>query len=59
MSEVVAKQSGDVQSSKDYKNPAVGWMMGFLFVVSFLGLFSVLPLRKVYVSPTYTELKFI
>ena len=47
MSEVVAKESEDVQSSQDYKNPAIGWMIGFLFVVSFLGLFSVLPLRKV------------
>ncbi|RVW85533.1 putative metal-nicotianamine transporter YSL7 [Vitis vinifera] len=46
MSEVVAKESEDVQSSQDYKNPAIGWMIGFLFVVSFLGLFSVLPLRK-------------
>ncbi|CBI35270.3 unnamed protein product, partial [Vitis vinifera] len=47
MSEVVAKESEDVQSSQDYKNPAIGWMIGFLFVVSFLGLFSVLPLRKI------------
>ncbi|RVW14313.1 putative metal-nicotianamine transporter YSL7 [Vitis vinifera] len=47
MSEVVAKESEDVQSSQDFKNPAIGWMIGFLFVVSFLGLFSVLPLRKV------------
>ncbi|XP_034673705.1 probable metal-nicotianamine transporter YSL7 [Vitis riparia] len=47
MSEVVAKESEDVQSSQDYKNPAIGWMIGFLFVVSFLGLFSILPLRKI------------
>lgn len=33
--------------AEDVKNPGLGWMIGFLFVVSFLGLFSLLPLRKV------------
>ncbi|XP_076923719.1 putative metal-nicotianamine transporter YSL6 [Bidens hawaiensis] len=33
--------------AEDVKNPGLSWMIGFLFVVSFLGLFSVLPLRKV------------
>ncbi|KAI7741822.1 hypothetical protein M8C21_003255 [Ambrosia artemisiifolia] len=33
--------------AEDVKNPGLSWMTGFLFVVSFLGLFSVLPLRKV------------
>ncbi|CAI9773861.1 unnamed protein product [Fraxinus pennsylvanica] len=46
MSERVAKQSGEAKYGLDYKNPAIGWMISFLFVVSFLGLFSVLPLRK-------------
>ncbi|CAI9773858.1 unnamed protein product [Fraxinus pennsylvanica] len=46
MSERVAKQSGESKYGLDYKNPAIGWMISFLFVVSFLGLFSVLPLRK-------------
>lgn len=32
---------------EDIKNPSLGWMIGFLFVVSFLGLFSLVPLRKV------------
>lgn len=32
----------------DIKNPGLWWMMGFLFVVSFLGLFSLVPLRKVH-----------
>ncbi|KAF6161530.1 hypothetical protein GIB67_009409 [Kingdonia uniflora] len=32
---------------EDVKNPSLGWMMGFMFVVSFLGLFSLVPLRKV------------
>ncbi|KAI3417943.1 uncharacterized protein J3R85_014077 [Psidium guajava] len=33
----------------DVINPGLGWMIGFLFVVSFLGLFSLVPLRKVMV----------
>lgn len=47
MSEAVAKQSEKTGVNRGYKNPEVGWMIGFLFVVSFLGLFSVVPLRKV------------
>ncbi|XP_022718475.1 probable metal-nicotianamine transporter YSL5 [Durio zibethinus] len=46
MSERIAKQSGD---SGGFKNPSLGWIIGFLFVVSFLGLFSVVPLRKIMV----------
>uniref|UniRef100_A0A2N9IEL6 Metal-nicotianamine transporter YSL6 n=1 Tax=Fagus sylvatica TaxID=28930 RepID=A0A2N9IEL6_FAGSY len=34
---------------EDVKKPGLGWMIGFLFVVSFLGLFSLVPLRKVMV----------
>ena len=45
MSEQIAKQSPD---TSDFKNPSLGWIIGFLFVVSFLGLFSVVPLRKVH-----------
>lgn len=33
--------------AEDVKNPSLGWMIGFMFVVSFLGLFSLIPLRKV------------
>lgn len=32
---------------EDVKSPGLWWMMGFLFIVSFLGLFSLVPLRKV------------
>ncbi|KAG8658529.1 probable metal-nicotianamine transporter YSL6 [Manihot esculenta] len=32
---------------EDVKNPGLGWMIGFLFVVSFLGIFSLVALRKV------------
>ncbi|XP_074294344.1 putative metal-nicotianamine transporter YSL6 [Silene latifolia] len=35
--------------AEDVKNPGLWWMMGFLFLVSFLGLFSLVPLRKVMV----------
>ncbi|KAE8021304.1 hypothetical protein FH972_007208 [Carpinus fangiana] len=35
--------------AEDVKNPGLVWMIGFLFVVSFLGLFSLVPLRKVMV----------
>ncbi|KAF5445273.1 hypothetical protein F2P56_034338 [Juglans regia] len=44
MSERISKQSSDTH---DFKNPSLGWIIGFLFVVSFLGLFSVVPLRRI------------
>lgn len=47
MSEIVAKQSTEANNTQNIKNPTLGWMIGFLFVVSFLGLFSVVPLRKI------------
>ncbi|XP_010528609.1 PREDICTED: probable metal-nicotianamine transporter YSL7 [Tarenaya hassleriana] len=47
MSDIVAKQSAEANSVMNIKNPQLGWMIGFLFVVSFLGLFSVVPLRKI------------
>jgi len=46
MSEKVAKQ-GEKAFIMDVKNPHLAWLIGFLFVVSFPGLFSVVPLRKV------------
>ncbi|XP_047334050.1 probable metal-nicotianamine transporter YSL7 [Impatiens glandulifera] len=47
MSETIAKQATEANDPSNIKNPALGWMIGFLFIVSFLGLFSVLPLRKI------------
>lgn len=47
MSETIAKQSTEAADAVNIKNPRLGWMIGFLFVVSFLGLFSVVPLRKI------------
>ncbi|CAN1838931.1 Probable metal-nicotianamine transporter YSL6, partial [Linum perenne] len=35
--------------AEDVITPGLGWMMGFMFIVSFLGLFSLVPLRKVMV----------
>nr|GLL41070.1 probable metal-nicotianamine transporter YSL7 [Ipomoea trifida] len=49
MSESVAKQSSEALDAQNIKNPHLGWMIGFLFIVSFLGLFSVVPLRKIMV----------
>ncbi|KAI8569886.1 hypothetical protein RHMOL_Rhmol02G0312200 [Rhododendron molle] len=34
-------------SVESYKEPAMGWMVGFLFVVCFVGLFVLIPLRKI------------
>ncbi|XP_065850884.1 probable metal-nicotianamine transporter YSL7 [Euphorbia lathyris] len=47
MSEIIAKQSTEAHGAQNIKNPSLSWMIGFLFVVSFLGLFSVVPLRKI------------
>ncbi|KAL9381568.1 hypothetical protein Peur_027225 [Populus x canadensis] len=46
MSETVAKQL--TEDSDAFKNPSLSWMLGFLFVFSFLGLFSAVPLRKAF-----------
>ncbi|KAD4586454.1 hypothetical protein E3N88_24055 [Mikania micrantha] len=47
MSERIAKQSTEANSAQNIKNPSIGWMIAFLFIVSFLGLLSVVPLRKI------------
>lgn len=36
-------------SASAVKEPALGWMTGFLFLVCFVGLFVLIPLRKVIV----------
>ncbi|KAJ4830473.1 putative metal-nicotianamine transporter ysl6 [Turnera subulata] len=33
--------------AEDIKNPGLGWMIGFMFLVSFPGIFSLTPLRKI------------
>ncbi|XP_043695228.1 probable metal-nicotianamine transporter YSL7 isoform X2 [Telopea speciosissima] len=47
MSSVVANQETNFTDALNVKNPQPAWMIGFLFVVSFIGLFSVVPLRKI------------
>ncbi|XP_057492576.1 probable metal-nicotianamine transporter YSL7 [Actinidia eriantha] len=47
MTDIIANQSTEANTAQNIKNPTLGWMIGFLFVVSFLGLFSVVPLRKI------------
>ncbi|XP_072962835.1 probable metal-nicotianamine transporter YSL12 [Typha angustifolia] len=47
MSETIAKQASEANDPQNIKNPKLGWMIGFLFTVSFLGLFAVVPLRKI------------
>ncbi|THU56687.1 hypothetical protein C4D60_Mb11t19840 [Musa balbisiana] len=47
MSSMIANQATKLNDSQNIKDPNLGWMIGFLFVVSFLGLFSLVPLRKI------------
>ncbi|KAH7653364.1 Oligopeptide transporter OPT protein [Dioscorea alata] len=47
MSDRVASQTTELSDPQNTKNPQIGWLIGFLFLVSFLGLFSLVPLRKV------------
>ncbi|XVE66331.1 hypothetical protein DITRI_Ditri08aG0071500 [Diplodiscus trichospermus] len=47
MSPLVAGQGDGGNTPENVKKLSIGWMMGFLFVVSFVGLFSIVPLRKI------------
>uniref|UniRef100_A0A0E0DGC1 Uncharacterized protein n=1 Tax=Oryza meridionalis TaxID=40149 RepID=A0A0E0DGC1_9ORYZ len=47
MSETIAKQATEANNAQNVKNPHIGWMIGFLFLVSFIGLLALVPLRKV------------
>ncbi|RWV88151.1 hypothetical protein GW17_00049784 [Ensete ventricosum] len=47
MSSRIANQATEANDSQNTKDPDLGWMIGFMFVISFLGLFSLVPLRKV------------
>ncbi|CAN1255132.1 Probable metal-nicotianamine transporter YSL7 [Linum perenne] len=46
MSPYIAGQEDEGNSSVNEKSLSIGWMIGFLFAVSFVGLFSIVPLRK-------------
>nr|BAE44205.1 hypothetical protein [Oryza sativa Japonica Group] len=47
MSETIAKQATEAKDAQNIKDPHLGWMIGFLFLVSFIGLFALVPLRKI------------
>ncbi|XP_022726125.1 probable metal-nicotianamine transporter YSL7 [Durio zibethinus] len=47
MSPLIAGQGESGNTPANVKKLSIGWMMGFLFVVSFVGLFSIVPLRKI------------
>ncbi|KAM3388564.1 hypothetical protein ACQJBY_010983 [Aegilops geniculata] len=39
----------DMEGNVGTKEPGVGWMMGFLFAVAFVGILALVPLRKILV----------
>jgi len=51
MSGTIAKQATEANDAQNIKDPHLGWMIGFMFLVSFVGLFALVPLRKVYALP--------
>ncbi|BAF15267.2 Os04g0524900, partial [Oryza sativa Japonica Group] len=50
MSETIAKQATEANDPMNIKNPHLGWIIGFMFLVSFVGLFALVPMRKVSIS---------
>jgi hypothetical protein len=51
MSETIAKQATEANDAMNIKNPQLGWIICFLLLVSFVGLFALVPMRKVETSP--------
>ncbi|KAK4766149.1 hypothetical protein SAY87_007791 [Trapa incisa] len=49
MSSRIASRSDGLSMPENVKNLSLGWMIGFLFAVSFVGLFLIVPLRKLMV----------
>ncbi|KAJ4800451.1 Yellow stripe-like transporter 12 [Rhynchospora pubera] len=47
MSSRIAKQATEADDPSDIKDPKLSWMIGFMFCVSFIGLFALVPLRKI------------
>ncbi|WVZ86462.1 hypothetical protein U9M48_033233 [Paspalum notatum var. saurae] len=47
MSDKIAATSTEQDNAQNIKNPQLGWIIGFLFLVSFIGLFGLVPLRKI------------
>jgi hypothetical protein len=50
MSDTIAKQATEATDAGNIKDPHLGWMIGFLFLVSFIGLFALVPMRKVWLQ---------
>ena len=50
MSPHIAAQADGGNTPINTKALSLGWMYGFIFVVSFVGLFCIVPLRKVCVN---------
>ncbi|KAI4965889.1 hypothetical protein ZWY2020_047904 [Hordeum vulgare] len=47
MSDRIASQATEANNPQNIKNLHLGWIIGFLLVVSFIGLFGLVPLRKI------------
>ncbi|PAN39190.1 hypothetical protein PAHAL_7G226800 [Panicum hallii] len=47
MSGTIANKVTEANDAQNIKEPHLGWMIGFMFLVSFVGLFALVPLRKV------------
>uniref|UniRef100_J3LZQ0 Uncharacterized protein n=1 Tax=Oryza brachyantha TaxID=4533 RepID=J3LZQ0_ORYBR len=47
MSEKIAGLAPEANNAQNIKNPHLGWIIGFLLLVSFIGLFGLVPLRKI------------
>jgi len=56
MSGAIAKKT-ESNEPQDIKDPHLGWMIGFMFLVSFVGLFALVPLRKVEASLSHCILQ--
>ena len=57
MSGTIANKVTEANDAQNIKEPHLGWMIGFMFLVSFVGLFALVPLRKIDASLSDTILE--